>query len=444
MHVMPSGFQKTTAQTGERGSRFYGIGKIAALYGFTDPPDFVRAIPFLAAIIVLFAVTVAAAGEVYFGHMHPGTFRFFYFVYLGSAAIAAAALSFAPRLAWPLIALSFIDFSLGLTSAAFTRMHLAELSMMPSDIKNHEFEFHPLLQGVLTPNFLQSWPHLIQHDSYGLRGVERDKDRLKRQIVIAAVGGSTTHDDGVANGETWPDVLERELGSEYAVLNHGVPAYSTAEHLIQTLFYLDSYDVTPRCAIYYVGWNDIHNAHIPNLDPGYANFHQLEKIGGLRVKKTPLIAEISPLATVIVRYLQLGLDTMPPPENVSGLPPGQGSDVRLEKIYRRNLQAIAAINDKRGIISIFVGQVLNRARLGDSNTYWWWPLVRDVDLWPLQERFNTILKETAEAAGSPVFVPPIDQFEDTDFVDKGHFSAQGSRKFATMLTPFVRANCTKH
>ena len=132
----------------------------------------------------------------------------------------------------------------------------------------------------------------LQHDSYGLRGAERDRNRLAQKIVIAAVGGSTTYGLGVANGQTWPDMLERKLGDQYAVLNHGVVGYSTVENLIQTLFYLNSYNVKPQCAVYYEGWNDIHNAHLPNLDPAYANWHQLKKAETLR--ELPLAARISP------------------------------------------------------------------------------------------------------------------------------------------------------
>lgn len=443
--MVPTNLREATTQPGNSpGGYRFGIRKLAGFYGFTDPPDFARAIPCLAAVIFLLVVIVAAVCEAHFGKMHFGTFRFFYFIYVGSAAAAGAMLSFAPRLAWALIALSFTEFSLGFTSGALTRMHVFDRSIMPADIIEHEYKFHPLLQGVPTPNYLQLWPVRDQHDSYGLRGNERDAAQLKRQVVIAAVGGSTTYGVGVADDQTWPDVLEHELGSQYAVLNHGVPSYSTAEHLIQTLFYLDSYGVTPRCAVYYVGWNDIHNAHLPKLDPGYADFHQLYKISALEVRKTPLAAEISPIAYVVVRYLQLWLDTIPPADSAYGQTPGQGSDSRLETIYRRNLESIAAINQKRGITTIFVGQILNRARLRDDKTYAWWPLVRDADLWPLQERFNAILKEAAEATASPVFIPQIEQFQDSDFLDNGHFSAQGSKKFAAMLAPFVRANCARH
>lgn len=43
-----------------------------------------------------------------------------------------------------------------------------------------------------------------------------------------------------------------------AVLNRGVPGYSAAEHVIQTAFYERTHGVSPRCSIYYTGWNDLH------------------------------------------------------------------------------------------------------------------------------------------------------------------------------------------
>src|SRR5262249_44739814 len=133
-----------------------------------------------------------------------------------------------------------------------------------------------------------------------LRSARTDPEQLKRQIVIATVGGSSTYGAFVANDDTYPDALERILGDGYAVLNHGVPGYSTAEHLIQTLFYLDSYGVKPQCAIYYVGWNDIRNAHVPNLDPGYADFHLLSQLQNLKIRKTPALMNISPLGRIVV------------------------------------------------------------------------------------------------------------------------------------------------
>ena len=79
------------------------------------------------------------------------------------------------------------------------------------------------------------------------------------------LGGSTTYDIGVPEGQKWSHFLEQKLGHEYAVLNYGVPGYSAVENIIQTLFYMNAYNIIPRCAVYFLGWNDIRNAHLPHL-----------------------------------------------------------------------------------------------------------------------------------------------------------------------------------
>ncbi len=420
------------------------------LYGFSKPYNFERALPFLTAIALLFLIFCVIGILILFGDLSWGTYRFAYFRYLGVLAFVGGALSFAPRLAWLLIVLCLIEFSLGISTSVLHKMGMWTRSVLPANIQIMslpEYQFHPLLQATPKPGFARSTPFPVQHNSYGLRGTERDYARLKQKIVVAAVGGSTTYGFGLAEGQTWPEVLERELGSQYAILNFGVIGYSTVEHVIQTAFYLDEYGVRPRCAIYYVGWNDVRNAHIPHLDSGYADFHLLSKIDVLQVRKIeiPLTArKASPLVGILSPYLlelEALFDTVPLPKSLVGIEPQSGSDSRLEELFRANLKAIAAINKQRGITSIFVGQILNRAMLTETSVGEWVPLVRLADLWPLQARFNAILKETADAVGSPEFVPPIDNFRNSDFIDDGHFTPQGAEKFAAMLVPFVQANC---
>jgi hypothetical protein len=161
----------------------------------------------------------------------------------------------------------------------------------------------------------------------------------------------------------------------------------------------------------------------------------------MALRKKPLEVSFSPLTRIVNRSLQGVFDTVPFAPNFLKDPPVPGTDVRLEQIFRRNLEAIAAINRERQIISIFVGQVLNRAQLQSKERSIWLPLVRDVDVWSLQDHFNAILKETADSIGVSNFIPPIDQFQDDDFVDQGHFNAKGAAKFARMITPIVKSSC---
>ena len=412
------------------------------LYGFGKPYDFHKTLPFLAGLSLLLTI-LAAAGARFAatGHWNWGPLREAYLLYLIVLSLAGMLLSIFPRIAWLVLAICFTEFLIGVGSYALTAIHVLPRPLFPATATANvgQFQYHPLLQVIPTPNYSRLHPFPISHNSHGIRGPERTSTELKQQVVIATVGSSTTYDMGVPNGQTWSDDLEQQLGRGYAVINHGVPGYSSVEHLVQTLFYLDTYGVRPHCAVY-LGWNDILNAHVPNLDPAYANFHQVSQIDSF-VRKKPLEVSFSPLARIVNRSLEAVFDTVPFAPNFLNDPPVPGTDVRLEQMFRRNLEAIAAINKERNIVSIFVGQVLNRARLQSKERNGFNPLIRDVDVWPLQDRFNSIVKATADSIGVSNFISPIDEFQDDDFVDTNHFSAKGSAKFALMITPIVKSSC---
>jgi lysophospholipase L1-like esterase len=413
-----------------------------ALYGFGKPYDFHKVLPFLAGLFLLLTILAAAGGQfAATRHLKWGALREAYLLYLVGLSLAGTLLSVFPRIAWLVLAICFTELLIGVGSYALAAIHVLPVPLFPVTAAAPnvgQFRYHPLLQVIPTPNYSRLHPFAISHDSNGIRGPERTSTELKQQVVVATVGNSTTYDPAVPNGQTWSDVLEQQLGRGYAVINHGVPGYSTVENLLQTLFYLDTYGVRPHCAVYF-GWNDIRNAHLPNLDPAYANFHLLSQVEFVR--KKPLEVSFSPLARIMNRSLQAVFDTVPSAPNFLKDPPVPGTDVRLEEIFRRNLKAIAAINGERQIISIFVGQVWSRAKLQSKERYGFFPLVRDVDVWPLEDHFNAIVKATADSIGVPNFIPPIDEFQDDDFADRDHFSAKGSAKFALMITPIVKSSC---
>jgi lysophospholipase L1-like esterase len=414
-----------------------------ALYGFSKPYDFHKILPFLAGLFLLLTILVAAAGRfAATGHWNWGGLREAYLLYLIGLSLAGTLISIFPRIAWLVLAICFTEFLIGVGSYALIAIHVLPLPLFPATATANvgQFQYHPLLQVIPTPNYSRLHPFAISHDSNGIRGPERTSTELKQQVVIATVGSSTTYDVAVPNGQTWSDDLEQQLGRGYALINHGVPGYTSVENLLQTLFYLDTYGVRPHCAVY-LGWNDIRNAHLPNLDPAYANFHLLSQLDIMNVRKKPLEVSFSPLARIMNRSLQAAFDPVPLAPNFLNDPPVPGTDARLEQIFRRNLEAIAAINRERQIISIFVGQVWDRSKLQSKERYGFFPLVRDVDVWPLQDHFNAIVKATADSIGVPNFIPPIGEFQDDDFADRDHFSAKGSAKFALMITPIVKSSC---
>ena len=91
--------------------------------------------------------------------------------------------------------------------------------------------------------------------------------------------------------------------------------------------------------------------------------------------------------------------------------------------------------------TLWIGQLLNRARLQGNGQYGWLPYVRDKDVWPLQTALQRDPARTARALDDPLIAAPIAAFGAADFSDQGHFSAQGASRFAGYIAPVVAREC---
>ena len=418
---------------------------LLAYVGLRRPYRFERAIPVLCALVLALVVIATAAWMAASDRLGGGP-RAHYFLYLLALLALVVVLARWPRLATAVLVLALVDLSWGLGSRVLIRAgYVVPALLPPVAAEPHRFQWHASLQAVPIPSLRATSPTglAISHTSEGTRGHDPAPGALDTRTVVATFGGSTTYDIGAGEGDTWSDRLGEALGRDRAfVVNHGVPGYSTVEHLIQTAFYQTKFGKPPRCTIYYVGWNDLRNAHIPNLDPGYADFHLPSQVDSLKVRRIGgSHVTISPLLTVLARIVGADVDTVRYSVDPYSREPGSGSDAALEALYERNIRSISAINRARGIATIWVGQLLNRDRLQGDGRYGWLPLVRDRDLWPLQQRFNAILVRTALALGDVYVEIPPDSFTGADFVDNGHFSAKGARRFAERLAPAVREAC---
>jgi lysophospholipase L1-like esterase len=343
-------------------------------------------------------------------------------------------------MSWVLITVLFLELSLGFIPY-FARQIGIPISrdLLPAN-ENSRFEYHPLLQGVPIPNYSSTLPGggSLTHTSFGTRGPEPSAADLASKPIITAYGGSTTYDIFVSDEEAWPNQLSSLLDNKALLINRGVPGYNTVENLIQTTFYDQVNGRTPACALYYEGWNDVQGAYLPNLDPAYADFHLLNQIDGLQVRKG---SGFSPLTSMISRLPVIGQETIPLPPSYANLEPGEGADPRLEEILRRNVQSIIATNSARGTKSVFIGQVLNSTDTTYDSMNGWAPLVKDEDVIPMVERLNVVMKEEAIKSGAAYIDVPNSGFSAADFVDNGHFSPAGSAKFANSIATEVQQNC---
>lgn len=423
-------------------------GWLLRFSGLTRPYRLERVLALAAAVVLAVVVAVAAAVLAADGELVRYTPREDYFFYLAGLIAAGALLAPWPRLSTVALSLAAIEFGLGLGSFVLMEVGYADSTILADNYnEDARFRWHPLLQGTPIPSI--SVPVVgfrVSHNAEGLRGRERDPATLARKSIVAIFGGSTTYDIGVGDPDTWANQLELLLGSDdFAVLNHGVPGYSTVEHVVQTAFYQNAYDLRPRCALYYIGWNDVREMHIPHLDPAYARFHLRAQIDALKVRRFgSAYAAISPLLTIAVRQVSAWTDTARPPRTIDS-PPMVGPDPRLEALYLRNVRSISRMNRDRGIRTIWVGQILNVAELEDGEdrdeVNAWVPLLRNKDVWPVLSHLNDLLRQEAASLDDIYVDVPYTAFQPSDFYDNGHFLAPGSRKFARLIASPVADAC---
>jgi hypothetical protein len=415
-------------------------GRIAKYFGMAAPYNFSVALPalfafFMLSLVIFFAIALVATDKLFWGAPR-GTF----FTYLLVIGILAVIFVNRPKLSWFLSTVIFLELALGFIPFYAKQLGIStSVDLLPA-MKNSRFEHHHLLQGVPIPNYVGKAPDggVISHTSFGTRGPEPTQEDFANKKFIAAYGGSTTYDVFVSDEQTWPNQLSLLLGNQAVIVNRGVPGYNTVENVTQTVFYEQVKGYTPSCALYYEGWNDAQGAYLPDLDPGYADWHLPGQIGGLEVGTE---GRFSPLMTILRSLTAFG----PAPSSVlSSNPPttpGDGPDPQLEEIFRRNVESIIAINNSRGTKSIFIGQVLNSAALTGDSSDGWIPFVRDKDLIDMVSRLNFVMKAEATRLGAIYVDAQQSQFVASDFVDEGHFSPAGSKKFAKVIAPAVNQGC---
>src|SRR5262245_16209997 len=285
-----------------------------AYVGLTRPYRFERAIVVVLAFVMAIAVLLTMAIFVATGDLTAFGPRAHYFLYLIVLLALAVVLVRWPWIAGALLMLAVVDFGWGVSSYLLRHDSIGAISLLPPDkAEPGRFQWHALLQAVPVPSlqFTSATGLSIRHTSEGTRGKDPAPGSLKDSVVVATFGGSTTYDIGAAEGDTWSDRLGQALGGRFFVVNHGVPGYTTVEHLIQTAFYQTKFGKPPSCATYYVGWNDLRNAHIPRLDSAYADFHLPSQVDSLKTRRIGgSHVTISPVLTVVLRAVSANTDTV--------------------------------------------------------------------------------------------------------------------------------------
>lgn len=366
-------------------------------------------------------------------------FWFYGLILALAASLGAAADHFGfSRTAIAVVTFLLVDLALGGVSRVTSALKLTT-NLLPESKRSMlgatGFQRHPLLQIRMTPGYNSGG---YTHTKFATRAVVEPKTGPARRMNVSLIGGSSTYDIDRPQGETWPDRLQEKL-TNFRFWNWGVPSYTTIAHVVQTAWYLPEVDT--QCAIYYIGWNDVRNNNLPNIDPAFAEYHLPDL-----AKYARELTDNAPMPSLRMLWLLDGLvggERVPP--YYATVRPKPGSDARFEGYYRQNVETLISINRARGVKVGFIGQLLNYPLLAAQpagQRAFGAPGVQDRDIPAAMDHLNGVLAQTAAAHSIPYLAPAQDWLKADDYTDFGHFAEPGARKFAERVADFIDRTCS--
>ena len=292
----------------------------------------------------------------------------------------------------------------------------------------NSFVFDPSLGFVPKPNFrfpLDAGE--ITHTADGYRGPEAPVENSDDRKTFLMIGGSSTYDLGLPDHQTWPANLGRIFADQIRVLNLGIPGHSTAEHL--TLASLVAWKYRPDVIVYYIGWNDIRSSHVDETTD-YGRFHKKRMFHNFAITEPRSFFAFGYVLKKIIALLDESslyrLTEVDIDSNIT-----ETVDERLLEIYVHNVGMLTAITQQNGATPVFIPQILNEHQLTSDQPYEWIPQVPQRALPAVLAVFNEAMAKTTREAGAKVIPEVLEvDWQDADFVDRGHFSERGAQRFA--------------
>ena len=358
---------------------------------------------------------------------------------------------------WGILLFLCLDFSIGW--------------IVHTTIPEEENEIPPfVLSESVKPTALN--PHLTTYDgAWGehineyTRATNGTKSYPETDILICCYGGSSTYCLNLPEASTWPSKLENLLranGYKAEVHNHGIAGHSFGDNMNNKVHYGcygSKYD--NLIELHYHGWNDFRAINVPNID--YADMKEVlewhsrtnEIMNGLDEIKPHSVAfnyfymnliskQVAKVITFLENYtiftrmllqaLHGALHEKIIVENIhkrslhNDSPRHYSEDVIMEHL-KGELKKLAK-SDKQ---YIFIPQHFNFELIenkGLSYAYWM-PGISE------QKAIDYCLEldEFCKQELTPVnYIPlQIEQWQEADFLDNGHFSEAGCEQFAKMI-----------
>ena len=282
-------------------------------------------------------------------------------------------------------------------------------------------------------------------DRYGLRGAYGSPENIR----ILTVGGSTTDQRHIRDGETWQDALQRrfaQAGQAVPVANAGVDGQSSFGHIANFKWWFpDIPSLAPEYILYYVGLNDYHKDAADRFDryvaesgnptigerirDNSATWHLLKTLQG--VYKAMVVSKIGHQR---VRFEELKWVREPLQRDYDFVAP------RVDA-YAARLTLLADLTRKSGAIPVFVTQPSRHSRVAPGGieghageNLFDGRRINGLDFRHVMQKFDAVMKSVAAEKGA-LYVDLASRTEwiDADFYDLVHMTPQGAEKVGSFL-----------
>lgn len=291
-------------------------------------------------------------------------------------------------------------------------------------------------------------------DRHGLRG----SYGAPGDIRILTVGGSTTDQRHIRDGETWQDALQRRFakaGLTVPFANAGVDGQSTFGHIANFKWWFpDIPGLAPEFILYYLGLNDYHKDSADRFDQYVAD--RPDAGIGERIRDNSAIWQLGKTlqgvykAIVVQKIGHRRVDfgrikwvRVPLQENYDFMAP------RLEA-YAARLRLLADLTRQAGAIPIFVTQpsrhyrVLQGVLEGQADaTLYDDRRMNGVDFRHAMQRMDRVMRMVSAEEGA-LFVDLAARADwvDADFYDLVHMTPQGAEKVGAFLYEALKGKVT--
>ena len=195
---------------------------------------------------------------------------------------------------------------------------------------------------------------LYRRDKYGLRG----SHETVSEIELVTVGGSTTDQRYITEGQTWQDVLRTLTGVR--VTNAGVDGMTSFGHLVAVSEWLHEIpNFSPKSYLHYIGVNDAALSQEPRQ-------HDFDRSGRLNLslrslsRRSAIVGAVEKLWFRSTGPRAVAHGAITPQPNATFVKVDIDQDTIepfIESVYKPNLRKLIQLHRRRNEHVIFVPQI---------------------------------------------------------------------------------------